>query len=163
MTLCVNDPNEGERTPSMKQLFSKRGNIVRRLLDAIEADKEIADQLNDIIIKSDVPADNWRYCFIKYPRLFERMSQSHLRLRRIEGRMLIVPHKSSKRGYNYQVFLAALAEALEEKGVETKQESEQGTWSEHWMWIGGKDDRIYAMFGEGLDRHLSYLRGKRRT
>jgi len=148
MTLCVNDPNEGERTPSMKQLFSKRGKIVRRLLDTIEADKEISNQLNDIIVKSDVPENDWRYCFIKYPRLFERMSQSHLRLRRIGDKMLIVPHKSS-RGYNYQVFLVALEEALKEKGVETKQESEQGTWSKHWMWIGENDDRIYAQFGEG--------------
>lgn len=148
VTLCVNDPNEGERTPSMKRLFSERGKIVRKLLDAIEADKKIPDQLNDIISKSDVPADDWRYCFIKYPRLFERMSQSHLRLRRIGDKMLIVPHKSS-RGYNYQVFLAALEEALKEKGVETNQESEQGTWSEHWMWIGEKDDGIYTKFGAG--------------
>jgi hypothetical protein len=148
LTLCVNDPNEGERTPSMKRLFSERGKIVRRLLDTIEADKEISSQLNDIIKKSDVAADEWRYCFIKYPRLFERMSKSHLRLRKTEDKMLIVPHKSS-RGYNYQIFLAALEEALKEKGVKTEQESEQGTWSEHWMWIGKKDDKIYVKFGKG--------------
>jgi uncharacterized protein with ParB-like and HNH nuclease domain len=155
LTLCVNDPNEGESTPSMKRLFSNHGTVVRSLLDAIDVSNDIDKQLDSIIAKSNVPTNDWRYCFIKYSELFKLMSVANLRLRVACEEMLIVPNKSSN-GYNRMAFLAALAEALKEKNVETKQNSGQGTWAEHWMWIGDEDEGVYTKYKDGA---FTFYRG----
>jgi len=80
-TLCVDDPREGKNTPSLKQLFSRCGEIVKRLLDTIDVDADIDEQLKTLVKNSDVPQNDWRYCFIQYPALFGLMSLSHLRMR----------------------------------------------------------------------------------
>jgi hypothetical protein len=155
LTLCVNDPNEGESTPSMKRLFSNHGAVVRSLLDAIDVGNDIGKQLDGIIAKPTVPTSDWRYCFIKYPELFKSMSVANLRLRVANKEMLIVPNKFSN-GYNRMVFLAALAEALKEKNVETWQNSGQGTWAKHWMRIGDEDEGVYAKYKDGA---FTFYRG----
>lgn len=147
-TLSVNDPNEAESTPSMKRLFSDNEEIVQCLLDSIVANRDIGQQLKTKIAMSNVPQNDWRYCFIKYPELFKLMSAANLRLRKVNNEMLIVPNKST-RGYTHMVFLAALSEALKENDIKTSMEAERGTWAEHWMWIGNTEDAIYAKYKNG--------------
>ena len=111
-TLCVDDPNEAARTPSLKQLFSNRGKIVKQLLDTLDLSNDIGNQLRAIVKNSTVPKNDWRYCFIKESTgLFSLMSASHLRLRDVNGELIIIRNKIS-RGYNYGVFLAALKDEL---------------------------------------------------
>lgn len=143
-TLCVDDPNEAASTPSMKQLFSNHGHIVKKLLDMLNLEEDIEAQLKGIIKNSVVPQSDWRYCFIEFPNLFNRMSVSHLRLRHINGESLIVPNKSSN-GYNYNVFLASLSEALELHGINSSFMGDLGSSADRYMFVRG-----YSMrFSEG--------------
>jgi len=130
-TLCVDDPNEAESTPSLKRLFSNHGPIVKQLLNELNLNNDIGNQLEGIIKKSTVPENDWRYCFIKCPKIFERMSVSHLRLRN-DGEMLIIPNKSSS-GYNYEVFCATLYVVIKQKGIEASLLGDMGTWAERYL------------------------------
>jgi hypothetical protein len=133
-TLCVNDPKEGVSTPSMKRLFSNHGDIIKNFLDSLSMNGNIEDQLNEIIKKSTVSKSNWRYCFIEFPSLFSMMSVSHLRLRDVNGELLMVPNKSSN-GYNYGVFLTALHESLKQNGIESSLNGDLGAWADRYLKI----------------------------
>ena len=133
-TLCVDDPNEGERTPSMKQLFSSRSKIVKLLLDSLSLDDDIDAQLKQVIQSSNIPQIDWRYCFIKLPSLFksDTMSAAHLRLRNVSGEWIIVRHKASN-GYNEGLYEAALCKILAQKNIESWCEGDVGTWADRYL------------------------------
>lgn len=135
-TLCVDDPNEAASTPSLKRLFSNHGPIVKRLLDTLNLNDDIGSQLKDIVKNSTVLKTDWRYCFIKYPDIFARMSASHLRLRKDSDEMLIVPNKSSN-GYNYDVFLATLYVVLKRQSIVASFEGYLGTWADRYLCAKG--------------------------
>lgn len=135
-TFCVDDPNEAASTPSIKRLFSNHGPIVKQLLDLIDLDDDIESQLKDIVKKSTVAKNDWRYCFIKHPGIFTKMSASHLRLREVSGEMVVIPNKSSN-GYNYDVFLLALYKVLKQNGIESYFGGELGTWSDRFLSVKG--------------------------
>lgn len=146
-TLCVNDPNEGERTPSLKRLFSDHSARVRPLLDELSADEDIEPGLEAIVAAADVPAHDWRRCFLDHPSLFGWMSTAHLRLREVDGEMLIIPNKSSN-GYNYQLFLAALMAELQGRRIKSYYSCEQGTRAEHSLNLD-EEGRVYVRFENG--------------
>lgn len=138
ITLCVDDPNEAGSTPSMKRLFSNHGEYVKSFLDKLDLKDDIENQITEIINKSQVPKNDWRYCFIKYPDLFKLMSTQHLRLRNVNGNIIMIPNKSSS-GFNYDVFLSALNFYLNNKNIQLKfYSSDYGAWAERWLGIESK-------------------------
>ena len=140
-TLCVDDPNEGASTPSMKKLFSNHGEIVKKLLDSINLTDDIRMQLKSIVKNASVLENDWKYCFIKFSNSFKRMSTSHLRLREVDGELIMIPNKSSN-GYNYEVFLEALHQFLKHKGLESTFEGYLGTWEDRYLCAKG----VYIRF-----------------
>ncbi|MBU5257237.1 GmrSD restriction endonuclease domain-containing protein [Tissierella praeacuta] len=143
-TFCVDDPNEGARTPSMKRLFSNCGQMVKALLDKLDVENDIEDQLEKITYDADIPQTDWRYCFINYPSLFNVMSGSHLRLRSTSASMLIIPNKSSV-GYNYGVYLLTLKFILDTNGIESKIIRGLGAWSDQYIEL----DDLFIRFDKG--------------
>jgi uncharacterized protein with ParB-like and HNH nuclease domain len=143
-TLCVDDPNEAVSTPSMKRLFSNHGKIVKQLLDELNPKDDLVSQLENIVENSTVPKNDWRFCFLKFPDLFKRMSTSHLRLRNVNGELLIIPNKSSN-GYNYEVFLVVFHELLKQKGLESTFEGYLGTWGDRYLCY----NEFYVRFKKG--------------
>ena len=143
-TLCVDDPNEGARTPSMKSLFSNCGQIVKELLDNLEVKENIEGQLKKMIENAEIPQTDWRYCFINHPKLFNVMSGSHLRLRNTINSMLIIPNKSSV-GYNYGVYLLTLKFILDTSGIELEIIRELGAWSDQYIEL----DDLFIRFDKG--------------
>lgn len=131
-TFGVNDPNEAQSTPSLKRLFSYGGRYTKVLLDNIMDIQNVEKDLEKIISASTVLKNDWRYCFIAYPKLFDNMSISHLRLRNVNGEMIIVPNKSTN-GYSYNVFLKALQEILGEKFPSIMSQDDLGTWSDRYL------------------------------
>jgi len=138
-TLCVNDPNEASSTPSMKRLFSDQSDqkkIVKRLLDTLNLTDPMEDQLKRIVDNSKVHKNDWKYCFINFPDLFssEWMSKSHLRLREVDGEFMIVKNKWSS-GYNYEVFLSALFDLLQQKGLESDFGGDFGARADRYLYV----------------------------
>ena len=115
-TLCIDDPYESSSTPSLKRLFSNNGTIVEELLDRINDVGNIKTELETIIRKEkeNIPKNDWRYCFICFPKLFDCMNPNYLRLREV-GEMIIVPSERIS-GKNTYVFIAALFLTIKERG-----------------------------------------------
>lgn len=134
VTLCVDDPNEAARTPSLKSLFSSCGDITKQLLDSLDVKNNIKDQLAKIIQNKEIIGTDWRYCFIQYPELFTWMSVSHLRLRVLNGEMHIIQNKWAN-GYNYHLFLSALYLELEGRGIKSEFDGELGTSVTHCLYV----------------------------
>jgi hypothetical protein len=146
-TLCVDDPKEGTSTPSLKRLFSIKSDCVKHLLDTITEDNDVSEQLKDIIKNSDIPQTDWRYCFVKYPILFRYMQSSCFRLRNIGGNKLILVPKQKSTGYNYDLYLSALYEALKEHGINSwLEKGEMGTYRVRWIKIG----ELYIYYDKGV-------------
>jgi hypothetical protein len=145
-TLCVDDPKEGESTPSMKRLFSDQNEIVKQLLDTLNSTDPMEEQLKRIVDNSTVPKNDWKYCFINFPDLFSSdwMSKSHLRLREVDGEFIIVRNKSSS-GYNYEVFLSALYDLLNQKGLESDFGGGLGANADRYLFI----EPFYVRFKNG--------------
>lgn len=122
-TLCIDDPNESCRTPSLKRLFSGHGTIVEELLNNIDETKEIDEQLKTIIKNHDIPQNDWRYCLIEHPALFKCMSPQHLRMC---GDDLLIP-KLESRGYNYPIYLEVLLDIFKsEKNIKLRPNYDKG-------------------------------------
>ncbi|MDR0475773.1 MAG: DUF262 domain-containing protein [Treponema sp.] len=138
ITLCVDDPNETARTPSLKSLFSNSGTIVKKLLDTIDLTSAIKEQLETIKNDTTVLKNDWRYCFINFPVLFNWMSNSHMRLRNVseKNEMIIVQNKASN-GYNYGVFLSALQELLKKNKLIAENSLYMGTWADRYIDVNG--------------------------
>lgn len=143
-TLCVDDPDEGASTPSLKRLFSNGGEIVAKLLDLLDESTDPEPQLQKLVDNSTVLKTDWRFCFIEFPSLFSLMSSSHLRLREVDNEMIIVPGKWSN-GYNYDLFLAALHESLKKAGINSEHELYLGRDAERNLLVKKKRVR----FGKG--------------
>ena len=133
-TLCVDDPDEGENTPSLKRLFSSNNKVVKALLDSLVLSDDIDKQLKKIIQSSIIPQTDWRYCFIKLPSLFkaEIMSVAHLRLRNVYGEWIIVRRKSSN-GYNNGLYETSLGKILAQKNIQAWCDGEIGTEGDRYL------------------------------
>lgn len=140
-TFGVNDPNEAQSTPSLKRLFSNGGKFIKTLLDNISDVHNVEKELKSIVSTSTVPKNDWRYCFIAVPKLFDYMSASHLRLRDVDNEMVIVPNKSTN-GYSYDVFLAALWEKVQKKYPNAKFQDVLGTWADRYLSINKLEIRF---------------------
>lgn len=133
-TLCVDDPKETQKTPSLKSLFSKCGNLTTQLLDRLDSRGDINVQLHEIVDNHQVEENDWRICFIKYPELFKWMSISHLRLRNMSEEMHMIRNKWAN-GYNYNLFLSALSLELKSRGITSRFDEEFGTYIEHELFV----------------------------
>lgn len=134
-TLCVDDPNERLRTPSLKQLFSHHGNEVSLLLNSLVETEDVEAQLRTIVESSSIPQNDWRYCFINYRFIFDIMSPYQLRMFENEAPIL-VPNKSSS-GYNYSLYLIVLQHILKEKkGIESEYLTEFGWYGNRQLIVG---------------------------
>lgn len=132
-TLCVNDVHEAGSTPSIKRLFSDYPDRVKNLLDDLNIEENIEEQLKTIVNNSNVTQDDWRYCFIQYPQIFNKMSRAQLRIRLLTKRILTISRISSS-GYNEDLYLTALALNLKEHGIDSHQYSmRQGTWADIYL------------------------------
>ena len=133
-TLCVDDPNEGENTPSMKRLFSTRDKIVKQLLDSISLGGNVKSQLEQIINNANIPQTDWRYCFITIPSLFhsDTMSVANLRLRNVHGEWIIIRRKSSN-GYNNGLYETSLGKLLAQKKILSRCEGDVGTYGDRYL------------------------------
>jgi hypothetical protein len=131
-TFGVDDPNEAQNTPSLKKLFSGGDVIIKSLLDQLATSQDVKAELETIVSKSNVPENDWRYCFITTPKLFDKMSVSHLRLRDVNGEMVIVPNKSTN-GYSYGVYLACLKEHIITKYPNVPDQNELGTYADRYL------------------------------
>ena len=140
-TFGVNDSNEAQSTPSLKRLFSNGGRFVKTLLDNISDIHNVEKDLKSIISTSAVPKNDWRYCFIAIPTLFDYMSASHLRLRDVDGEMVIVPNKSTN-GYSYDVFLTALQEKVGKKYPDAMFQDVLGTRADRYLSINKLEIRF---------------------
>jgi hypothetical protein len=129
-TLCVDNPNEMQS--SLKRLFSENSDIVKRFLDTLKVGKDIDVQLVEIKNNVPVPRNDWRYCFIKFPDLFNRMSSTYLRLGHSYNGIIIVPNKSSK-GYNYDVFLVALHLSLWQNNIDSDGGGDMGACGDRYL------------------------------
>jgi len=129
-TLCVDAPYY--ETSSMKRLFSNGDKTVKDFLDNLKLDDNVENQLKKMIEQSSVPKTDWRYCFIKFPSLFDRMSPSFLRLRNVNGNCLIVEGQVSN-GLNDDVFLAALHESLKTFNISSAFKDHKGTWANGYL------------------------------
>lgn len=143
-TLCVDDPNEASSTPSFKRLLSNNNIIFKQLLDILNLNTDIEVQLKDIVQNSTVVKNDWRYCFIQLPELFKWMSNSHLRLREVGKKLIIISNKSSN-GFNYEVHLAALHILLKRNGLNTLFHGEFGAWAERYLEV----KNFYVFFEAG--------------
>lgn len=136
-TLCIDDPNESSRTPSLKRLFSNHGNAVKELLDQIDATKPIEDQLNAIISGKALAETDWRYCFVNYTDvLFPLMSASHLRMYKNNSEELIIPNKQSN-GENYSVYLYTLRHLLKKASIDSEYYTELGAYGDRYLMVKG--------------------------
>ena len=154
-TLCIDDPNEGSRTPSLKRLFSNHGTTVKTLLDTIDLSKPLDIQIKQYIIDHPVSQKDWRYCFISYPQLFDLMSSSHLRMCKNTFEELIVPNKQSS-GLNYSVYLYTLQILLDSKKIHVEYQSENGAYGERQLLVKNasvtfKNGNYYVKDSAGVD------------
>lgn len=116
-TLCIDDPNENSRTPSLKRLFTLHGKEVQELLEYINLSNSIESQLLNLINSKKISQADWRYCFVNYADvLFPLMSTSHLRTCKNADEELLVPNKQSN-GENYSIHLWTLQHILNESGL----------------------------------------------
>lgn len=141
-TLCVDDPNERVRTPSLKQLFSRECQQVEEVLDSLSHNDDFGTQLERMVAEASVPMTDWRRCFLDYPELFELMRPTNLRLLEHRGEVLILPNKWSS-GRNRQVFLAALFLALQKRGLAPDYRTDEGASAPHFLYISENSD-IYV-------------------
>lgn len=115
-TLCSDNPEESQRNPSIKRLFSDHGPIVKNLLDTLNFHETFEAQLKKIISSAKLPKTDWRYCFVNYPELLDWMNLQFLRTRDVDGITIMVPNKEST-GKNNEVFASALHIALKEYDI----------------------------------------------
>ena len=151
-TLCVDDPNENHKTPSMKRLFSNHGDTVKKILDLIDESKPLKPQLEKIISKATLQQSDWRYCIVEYPELLKHMKQ--YRMLDINTDTLMVPNLTSS-GYNESIFLYTLKLALEKNKKYLSYYYEIGSNAERYLYIENTDLKITYINDEYIVRHKS--------
>ena len=119
-TLCVDNPEENTSTPSLKRLFSSCETEVSDLMNALRVPKpgtpdpqnDILRQLENIIQQNitDIPQNDWRYCLISYPGLFDKMSARYYRFFIGSDPLLIGQQKLNSN--NTSIYLHALVKQL---------------------------------------------------
>ena len=138
-TLCVDDPNENHKTPSLKRLFSNKSPAVKTILDTIDASRPIKPQLELIINSASIPQTDWRYCIITYPELLTHMKQ--YRMLDINTDTLMVSNLTSS-GYNESVFLYTLKIALQKNKKYLEYYYEIGSNAERYLYSNDSDIRV---------------------
>jgi hypothetical protein len=103
----VDNPND---PVSLKALFADadHADLIRYLLDAFPTStrEDIEECLAGIIFNATIPENDWRYCFIKFPALFDRMSKQYMRI--YKGANVLIVKNIATNGYNFEVFTYAL-------------------------------------------------------
>jgi len=107
----VDNPND---PVSLKALFADadQPDLIRYLLDSFptSATEDIKKSLQNTISNAIVAESDWRYCFIKYPALFNRMSKQYMRI--YKGANTLIVKNMATNGYNFEVFTFTLHQIL---------------------------------------------------
>jgi hypothetical protein len=113
----VDNPND---PVSLKSLFAdtNQTDLIRNLLDSLptSAKDDIKQSLGDTISNALIPENDWRYCFIKHPRLFAFMSKQYMRI--YKGTHTLIVKNKATNGYNFEVFTFTLHQILGSKKSE---------------------------------------------
>ncbi|MGN1318527.1 MAG: DUF262 domain-containing protein [Lachnospirales bacterium] len=168
-TFCVDNPNDASQYISMRNLFSDNtdtdiGKVLKDFLEEIDTGKDIKTQLEDFIKNSSLQEGDWRYCFVKYPRIFEKMNKNRLRIRKAKcdkeklNQWIIIPSTYGN-GYNYDVYLETLRVILEDDyGFIAENGGELGTLSERYLLIKYENKEYKIKFE--IDKFVIYDKDK---
>lgn len=166
-TLCSTNPEENNKTHSLKTLFSNPTELTGAFLDVINIDTDLSGQLKRIIDNSDVSPCDWRYCFIHYPALLDHksdlffFSKVYLRIREVSSsntndfETIIVPNTRTN-GYNYEIFILVLFLLLNERKIDCRLDGEYGLNGKRFLVIPKYYDCIQFRSG----RFLFYNQGE---
>lgn len=128
----VDNPND---PVSLKALFSdnSKTDLIRILIDSFPTARadDIKHSLQDAINNANIPQSDWRYCFVKYPKLFEFMSRQYMRIYKGQNTLLI--KNIAANGYNYEVFTYTLNLILASKKHDCKYFYEPGSYGDHYI------------------------------
>lgn len=124
-TFCQDDHNESSRTPSFKRLFNEYPERVQKLIELLDENEDYKKQLNEMIKNSDYSQDQWEYCFLNYPEMFDEMKNSHMRSFIYKNEFVMVKNNSTN-GTNKSLYLILLQKLLNKKNIESEYISESG-------------------------------------
>lgn len=128
--LAEDNPND---PVSLKALFADntKTELIRALLDSIPTTQpdDIKNSLQKIITSANIPECDWRYCFIRYPNLFEFMSKQYMRI--YKGTSTLIIKNIATNGYNIEVFTYTLYLILRSRTKEYFYEP--GSYGDHYV------------------------------
>lgn len=156
----VDNPND---PVSLKALFadSTKTDLIRMLVDSFPSTqaRDIKSSMQEIINNSNIPEIDWRFCFIKYPELFDLMSKQYMRINKGQN-TLIIKNKAAN-GYNYDVFIYTLNLILKRKKYDCTYYYEPGSYGDHYITttLNGKNIDIrfkqnkFVVYDSSIDKY----------
>jgi hypothetical protein len=143
----VDNPND---PVSLKALFADATKIdlIRTLLDSFSSTQpdDIKHSLQKLINDANIPENDWRYCFVKYPRLFGFMSRQYMRI--YKGWKILIIKNMAANGYNREVFTYTLRVILNSKNITFEPVDELGSYGDHYVVINAHGTRVNIRFKE---------------
>jgi len=141
----VDNPND---PVSLKALFAdnSRTDLIRILLDSFptaQAD-DIKCGLQKTVSNANIPERDWRYCFVKYPKLFEFMSRQYMRI--YKGQNTLIIKNIAANGYNIEVFTYTLRLILKSKNIKFDFFDDAGSYGDHYVTTTTQGKRIDIRF-----------------
>lgn len=128
----VDNPND---SVSLKALFAdnSRTDLIRILLDSLPTAQvdDIKCTLQETVSNANISESDWRYCFVKYPELFEFMSRQYMRI--YKGQSTLIIKNIAANGYNIEVFTYTLRLILKSKKKKCEYFYETGSYGDHYV------------------------------
>jgi hypothetical protein len=121
-TFCSNESALRTKIENWRKVFSNDDKriILKQLLDKLDTNN-IGESLNTIINLFDYKAD-WRYHFVKNPKIIEYCGHLQTRFKLIEGKEdeyeILLLEKSQTNGYHAEYYTYALYLDLRNQGIE---------------------------------------------
>jgi len=156
----VDNPND---SVSLKALFADatKKDLIRVLLDSfptVQPD-DIRCTLQETVSNANISESDWRYCFVKYPKLFKFMSRQYMRI--YKGQSTLIIKNIAANGYNIEVFTYTLELILKSKKKKCEYFYETGSYGDHYVTttVGGKPIDIrfkknrFVVYDAGLDKN----------
>ncbi|MFT9077236.1 DUF262 domain-containing protein [Ethanoligenens sp.] len=147
----------------LKALFadSSKTDLIRELVDAFPSAQkdDIKCSLQETVSNADIPETDWRYCFVKYPKLFEYMSRQYMRI--YKGANTLIVKKIATNGRNYEVFTCTLRCVLESKNKPCEYDCGLGNYGDHYVTttVNGKsivikfDHNRFMVYDANIDKN----------
>lgn len=102
-TLCIDSPDE---PTSLKALFADNDKEKKKWTKLLLDELLNRQTFEDMITNSKVAENDWRYCFIQFPQMFEAMDPQYYRIRLSEPHLVI--KKKAGNGIKIEMFSYAL-------------------------------------------------------